>query len=467
MRARYMLVAGALVASLAACTTSGPDANEDGGGGKGDGKTLTMWTTEDVQDRVEAMKKIAAKFESAKGIKVNVVAVAEDQFDQVMTSAAAEGKLPDLVAALQPEGVQSLAVNDLLDTTTPGEIVKDLGADTFSPAALKLTQNPDGKQLAVPSDAWTQLLFYRKDLFAKAGLDKPDTMAKITAAAQKLTTGGNAGIALSTTPGDAFTHQSFEYFGLGNGCQLVDTSGKIQLNSPQCVDTFRFYNDLATKYSFKGNQDVDTTRANYFAGKAGMVVWSSFLLDELAGLRSDALPTCPECKKDPAYLAKNTGVIGPVSGPSGRPTQFGQVVSWAITHDANKPAAKQFVEYMMSDAYTDWLALAPEGKVPTRKGTTDDPQKYLKAWSGLSAGVDKKAPLSSVYSADVINTIVNGADKFDRWGFAQGKGALVGATQGELPVPKAINDMVNGGTPEKAAQQATAAVQEIEKSVDK
>jgi len=462
-----MLVAGALVASLAACTTSGPDANEDGGAGKGDGKTLTMWTTEDVQDRVEAMKKIAAKFESAKGIKVNVVAVAEDQFDQVMTSAAAEGKLPDLVAALQPEGVQSLAVNDLLDTTTPGEIVKDLGADTFSPAALKLTQNPDGKQLAVPSDAWTQLLFYRKDLFAKAGLDKPDTMAKITAAAQKLTTGGNAGIALSTTPGDAFTHQSFEYFGLGNGCQLVDTSGKIQLNSPQCVDTFRFYNDLATKYSFKGNQDVDTTRANYFAGKAGMVVWSSFLLDELAGLRSDALPTCPECKKDPAYLAKNTGVIGPVSGPSGRPTQFGQVVSWAITHDANKSAAKQFVEYMMSDAYTDWLALAPEGKVPTRKGTSDDPQKYLKAWSGLSAGVDKKAPLSSVYSADVINTIVNGADKFDRWGFAQGKGALVGATQGELPVPKAINDMVNGGTPEKAAQQATAAVQEIEKSVDK
>ena len=467
MRARYMLVAGALVASLAACTTSGPDANGDGGGGKGDGKTLTMWTTEDVQDRVQAMKKIAGDFTTKTGIKVNVVAVAEDQFDQVMTSAAAEGKLPDVIAALQPEGVQSLAVNDLLDTTTPGEIVKDLGANTFSPAALKLTQQPDGTQLAVPSDAWTQLLFYRKDLFAKAGLAAPDTFGKITAAAQKLTSGGTAGIAISTTPGDAFTQQSFEYFALGNGCQLVDTSGKILLDSPPCVDTFRFYNDLATKYSVKGNQDVDTTRANYFAGKTAMVVWSSFLLDELAGLRNDALPTCPECKNDPGFLAKNTGVIGPVSGPSGRPTQFGQVVSWAITRDANKSAAKQFVEYMMNDAYVDWLGLAPEGKVPTRKGTPQDPQKFVQAWSGLKAGVDKKEPLSSVYSPDVINTITTGADKFDRWGFAQGKGALIGATQGELPVPKAINNMVNGGTPEKAAQQATSAVQDIEKSVDK
>jgi multiple sugar transport system substrate-binding protein len=363
--------------------------------------------------------------------------------------------------------VQSLDVNDLLDTETPGEIVKDLGATTFSPAALKLTQRPDGTQLSVPSDAWTQLLFYRKDLFAKAGLDKPNAFAKITAAAQKLTSGGTSGIALSTTPGDAFTQQSFEYFALGNNCQMVDTSGKILLNSPQCVDTFRFYNELAKNYSVKGNQDVDTTRANYFAGKTAMVVWSSFLLDELAGLRSDALPTCPECKSDPGFLAKNTGVIGPVSGPAGAPTQFGQVVSWAITRDANKSAAKQFVEYMMNDAYVDWLGLAPEGKVPTRKGTADDPQKFVKAWSGLKAGVDKKATLSSVYSPDVINTIVSGADKFDRWGFAQGKGALIGATQGELPVPKAINDMLNGGTPEKAAQQATAAVQEIEKSVQK
>ena len=26
-----------------------------------------------------------------------------------------------------------------------------------------------------------------------------------------------------------------------------------------------------------------------------MIIWSSFLLDELAGLSNDARPTCPQC----------------------------------------------------------------------------------------------------------------------------------------------------------------------------
>jgi multiple sugar transport system substrate-binding protein len=69
------------------------------------------------------------------------------------------------------------------------------------------------------------------------------------------------------------------------------------------------YANLIKKTSVPGNQDADTTRATYFAGNAAMVVWSSFLLDELAGLRKDALPTCPQCKKDPQWLAKNTGIL--------------------------------------------------------------------------------------------------------------------------------------------------------------
>ena len=46
-----------------------------------------------------------------------------------------------------------------------------------------------------------------------------------------------------------------------------------------------------------------------------MVIWSSFILDEMAGLRNDALPTCPECEDDPAFLAKNSGVVTAHPGP--------------------------------------------------------------------------------------------------------------------------------------------------------
>ena len=42
----------------------------------------------------------------------------------------------------------------------------------------------------------------------------------------------------------------------------------------------------------------------------------------------------------------------------------------------------------MSDGYVDWLALAPEGKFPTRLGTAENPTEYADAWGGLEAGVD-------------------------------------------------------------------------------
>ena len=129
---------------------------------------------------------------------------------------------------------------------------------------------------------------------------------------------------------------------------------------------FQFYGDLITSYSVSGTQDVDTVRASYFAGQSAMAIWSTFLLDELAGLRNDAKPNCPECEEDPKFLAQNTGVVAEVAGPDGEPAQFGEVSSWAITATAKEEPSQKFIEYMLGDGYTDWVAIAPEGKYPVR-----------------------------------------------------------------------------------------------------
>jgi multiple sugar transport system substrate-binding protein len=311
------------------------------------------------------------------------------------------------------------------------------------------------------------LLFYRKDLFDKAGLGAPDTFDKITQAAQKLNSKSVAGMTMATVPNDAFTEQTFENFALGNNCQLVDNGGNVQLDSPQCVQTFQLYDDLIKKYSVPGAQDADTTRATYFAGKAAMVGWSSFLLDEMAGLRKDALPSCPECKKDKTFLAKNSGVVTAISGPSGQAAQFGEITSWAISSGGkNTDAAKKFVQYMMNEGYTDWLGIAPEGKFPVRKGTAEDATKFTTAWNTLPAGVDTKKPLGDVYPKAVIDALAKSPDTFQRWGFPQKQGALVGATLGELPVPKAINAMVGGELdPAAAAKRAADDVKNIQKTL--
>jgi multiple sugar transport system substrate-binding protein len=461
MRARLFIVL-TIVALLAAGCGGGGD---EGGGGDGD-KNITFWLSEDVAQRVNAIQQIVNRFQQQSGVQVKVVAIAEDQLASQIQSASAAGTLPDVMGPLSLGFVQNLATDDLADADAANQVVDSLGRDTFSQRALSLVES-DGKPMGVPSDTWTQLLVYRKDLFQKAGLQTPDTLDKILAAATKLRQQGQAGIVAATKSGDAFTEQTFEYFALANGCQLTDDQGAIQLTSPQCVGTFSFYNDLIKNGSTKGGQDVDTTRAAYFAGKAAMIVWSSFLLDELAGLRNDALPTCPECRSDKRFLSKNSGVVTAISGSGGgEPTQFGEISNYVIVKDGNIDAAKQFVEFMMSDGYEDWLAVTPEGRFPARSGTKDNPQEYIQAWSKMRVGVDTKAPLSELYPPEVLEALTKSTNSMNRWGFTQGQGRIVGALAAEQPIPKALAAMLDGQlTPEAAAKQAQADVEEIAQSI--
>jgi multiple sugar transport system substrate-binding protein len=297
-------------------------------------------------------------------------------------------------------------------------------------------------------------------------LTEPKTYADIEKAAKALNKGKTAGIVAATAPSDSFTQQTFEYVAVANGCQLVDDGGTITLNSPQCQETFNFYGNLIKEYSVPGNQDADTTRATYFAGNAAMVIWSSFLLDELAGLRSDALPTCAQCKKDPLWLAQNTGILTELQGPSGpKPAAWGEVVSWNVLKDAS-PKTKELVTYMMSEGYMDWLAIAPEGKMPARSGTSANPKEYADGWIKLSAGVDKKEPLTKIYPVEVLNTIVGSSGNFERWGIPQGQGELAAAVAGQYVVPQALAKMLNSGaSAADAANEAQKGAEQVKKDL--
>ncbi|MFI6131242.1 ABC transporter substrate-binding protein [Micromonospora sp. NPDC051141] len=456
------LLASSLILALAGVGATACSDDEQ----KSDSSQITVWSLEDVADRVTATKAIIADYTAKTGVKVNLVTVNEDQFPSLIASSAAAGDLPDVVGSVSLAGVRTLAANELLEPDANKAVVDKLGRDTFSPRALELTSD-GGTQLAVPSDGWGQLLVYRKDLFDAAGLPAPDTYEKIAAAAAKLNTGGVAGITAATAPGDVFTQQTFEHLALANNCQLTDDAGKVTLDSPECVEAFRFYGDLMRNNSVKGAQDVDTTRATYFAGRAAMLVWSPFVLDELAGLRNDARPTCPQCQADPAWLAKNSGFVTAIKGPNGtEPAQYGEVSSWAVLDGAADPATS-FVEYMLSDGYPRWFGMSPEGRFPVRTGTQEDKQKFRTLWNTSPAGVDTKKPLSDVYGDDVLATLRKSPDTFQRWGLTQGQGKLVGAILGELPVPKALADVVGGKSDARAAaERAKKDVEAIAKGVN-
>ncbi|MEV5700016.1 extracellular solute-binding protein [Streptomyces anthocyanicus] len=429
-------------------------------------REITVWSQENLPDRVAATQKVVDGFEKKTGVKVKLVGVDEKQMPQLIMSAAASGTLPDVIGAAPMGQVWQMYSNGLLNTDIPKRIVDGLGRDTFNANALELTSD-GGTTLGVPSDAWLQLLVYRKDRFGQQGLPAPDTYAKALAAAKALTAKGHDGISAATDPSDAFTSQSFESLALANDCQLVDGRHEVALDSPRCEEAFRTYDQLARTYGAPGTQTVDSTRATYFAGRSSMVIWSSFLLDELAGLRKDALPSCPQCAKDPGYLSDNSGIVTAMQGPDAEEAaQFGEITSWVTTKTAETAASREFIEYMMGTGYESWFGMAPEGKIPVRKGTPAEPERYLDAWRHSDIGVDTRKPLDEVFPTSLLDQLADGVSNMRRWGITQGEGALVGATNGELPVPKAIGAMTSGqSSPSEAARDADEEVAALKKSL--
>jgi multiple sugar transport system substrate-binding protein len=426
---------------------------------------ITVWSLENLPPRMTVGREVVGRFEQKTGIDVKLVGVDESKLPQLIMSAAAAGNLPDVIGAVPLGQIWQMHGNELLNTEVTGDIIDKLGPKTFNENALGLASDGNTR-LAVPSDSWQQIIVYRKDMLREAGLPVPDSYQDLRRAAKEFDKGNGVGISLATDPSDLFTQQSFESFSLANDCQIVEHD-EVALDTPACRKAFSAYDTLASEYGANGIQTVDTTRATYFAGRSPIIMWSSFLLDELAGLRNDALPSCEACKKDPGFLAENSGVVTALEGPSGQePAQFGEISSWAVTRTAEKAASEKFVTHMLGEGYEEWFGMAPEGKIPVREGTASDPDKFQQAWRASDIGVDTEKPLEEVYPTELLERMAEGVGNMRRWGITQGEGLLVGATNGELPVPQAIGAMSSDQiSPQEAARRADEEVTALRKSL--
>jgi len=395
---------------------------------------IVFLTSENQPERVERQEAIANAFEAENpGIDVIIVPVEENEQVSFMTISQAANTLPDLVL----HSVQFSAKfysDGALDAERASAVIESLGADTFSSGALALAEVDMGLYASIPNDGWGQLLMYRSDLFAAAGLEAPDSYADILAAAAALhdPDNGMIGFCGPNAPDQQFTWQTFEHVALANGASFVDADGNITWESPEMIEAMEFYNELMGNYGpGEAGWFWDQTRATYLAGGCAMNIWSPFILDEMAGLRDSAYPSCAECADNPAFIAENTDFVGAFSGYSSDvPAAWGSTfnVGIAVTADAE---AELFLDYWFNTAYLDTLAVAPEGKFPMRLGTVDEPTLFLDGWGTLDVGVDRRAPLGDFYSAEDLAVITGGADGYTRMGFDVGQNSLassVGST---------------------------------------
>lgn len=254
------------------------------------------------------------------------------------------------------------------------------------------------------------------------------------------------GFEVATDPGQTYTQQVFEHLALSNGVRLAGRTGgpnqEISLNTPEMVATLRFYKALS-RFTPPGNISWLHTRMDYLSGRAAMIIWPPFILDELSGLRKDQ-PVLPDIiKKEPGFLAKNTGFVTVIHGPNGS-AQYGQINCIGITRDAARVPAKQWVEFLLSEGYLMWLSMAAEGKLPVRKGTKAAPECFINGWMDLDFGVTTRARVSRFYGMAVAKNMTASVDGLDRWGLADGKGALISKIYGTKIIPEILKRFLDG-----------------------
>ena len=405
--------------------------------------TIRFWTTEEQPERLARQEALAEQFEAATGHSVEVIPVTETDMGTRTTAAFAAGDLPDVI--YHPlQYALPWAEAGILDTDAASDVIEELGADTFAPGALNMAAY-DGGFASVPVDGWTQMLVYRADLFEEAGLAPPTSYDAVLAAVEALHNPPEMyGFVAATKIDENFMSQVLEHVFLANGVSPVGPDGFQPLDEAATIEVLEFYDAIA-EASPPGELYWDQSRTLYFSGNAAMIIWSPFILDELAGLRDSAPPTIND---DPTSrdLAAATGdrheLLRARRTPMARPG-----VTCGISGSQRMPTPMwpwSSSQFSMSDGYTQTLAIAPEGKFPVRPGNAENPTEYADAWATLDVGIDRRAPLGDLYDAAMIEEIVGGLDVAQRWGVSEGQLALASRMINAQVINRIVREYIDG-----------------------
>ncbi|BCB88676.1 ABC transporter substrate-binding protein [Phytohabitans suffuscus] len=265
-RAAVGALALAVVLPAAACGgSSGPS-------GGGDDKTLTLWHMEQPPNRVAAFQKVIDAY-NATNPEYKVQAQVQD-WNQIYTkiSSAVQSKtqpdilftIPDFTTYVRPLGAVR-PVTALVD-----ELDKE---HTFGDAA-KAAYRDDNEYWAVPLYGMVQMLWYRKDLFAKAGItDAPKTWSELLADAQKLTSGSQKGIAVPAGKNLATDQVIYSLMLTGGAGNFFTGGGEVAFDKPQTVAALSLYADLLKQSpSDAGNYSWGEPQAAFNSGAVAMAI---------------------------------------------------------------------------------------------------------------------------------------------------------------------------------------------------
>ncbi|EXX84954.1 hypothetical protein BG53_04530 [Paenibacillus darwinianus] len=333
-----LAISALAISLLSACGGKEPAGNANGAfsdSGGNEGKTITI-AAEAGGPYTEFYKKLSPEFTKQTGINVQFQEIPHDNmYERLVTEAAAGTGAIDIFQTDQP-WIAQFAKQGFLEPID-GRLTEEEKKE-FAPSALEAVSY-EGKIYGLPYLVHTPILYYRTDLFEKAGLTKaPETWDEFREYAKKLTdnTNGISGtIVEGKQSGEPVTHLMDRF--LQAGGKVLD-GDKVVVDSPENLNAFKFLTgiQLEDKSSPAGAVSYDNADAHnmFMQGKVAMIMnW----------------PYMYTLANDPAQ-SKVAGKFAVALQPAGK-EKTSAVWSWGhgiSSSSKNKDAAMEFVKWATS-----------------------------------------------------------------------------------------------------------------------
>ncbi|WP_270888801.1 ABC transporter substrate-binding protein [Pedococcus sp. 5OH_020] len=429
-RPRLVLAATAAAVLLASACSGGSSGDSAASKDTGPVKLRywdMQWGSDAFQNQIKA--NVAEFNKTHPNIQVQFQQLSWGDYSQKLLSAVQAGNPPDMSGGDSGIPFTMAAQDQALDISDLFKKWQSDGTFADMPEWAYKKFEFNGKDVGITWQFDQRAIYYRKDLFAKAGIPLPKTWDDLMAAAKKLNNSskGMIGIAVPGKQGTYDTDQFYMTLVFQAGGSLADANGKPAINSPQQLTALKFEKDLVSCCAAKGTASWTFTEVlkQFEQGKAAMAFGAGFFANDIT--------------KNAKKLAPNVGVLPVLEGPGGPQARHSVSFAnpWMIYKQSKHPAqAKEFLAWMMQKENLRKLyAAEPGGKWPVYKSLLNDP-------------IYQSNDMIKALARQSVETGV------DYW-YPSNKGGVGIASLGTGMADTAINPVITGQrTPEDALKDA-------------
>jgi multiple sugar transport system substrate-binding protein len=352
---------------------------------------LVWWHVEETRKPFKAAVQWAiAEYEKQNpDITVKVEITGYGANDAKIKAAAAAHSTPD-IGMTWGGGINRYATMGILEPIT--DVVKEVGVQDYWPGPIR-EATYKGEIYGLPDQANVHLLFYRKDLLAKKGINPPQTWDELFVAAKALTGDGQYGLAYGLGSVDA--NEVFWCFMRSNGASVFNKALEVVFDSKETQEALQTMKELMP-YTPPGTISMSESeaRVNALRGNVAMALTSTSFPYEIISKAPEQLP--------------NFGAV-PFPKKKQRGAYYFSGKLFIFKDSKHKKEAKDFFRFLhQSKIYNQYLATMPNGFMPMRRSTVEDPE-YLnhpevkKVAHFIQAGVESLPHASTPGTAVVMN----------------------------------------------------------------